>query len=76
MNYDQLWTIVMKNASHIETFNREMGVVQSQVIYIRQLIMWMLGCMSATFLAVLATLMATFRNIWWTKKANGNGKTK
>ena len=78
MDIGTLLSLAQNNARHIATLNREMGEVITQlnmmrelIVWIRVLLVWMLGCMATTFFTILGTLIAVVRNIHWTKKANG-----
>lgn len=58
------WDIVLKNAEHIETLNREMGAVQASV----ELLVKMAGIQ---LVAILGIGAIGWRGMYWTKK---NGK--
>ena len=72
MNIDVFWSLVQSNADHIKTLNYEMGAVQASIESIQCLNVWMLGCMSATFVAVLIGLIASTKSLRLIKK-NGKG---
>jgi hypothetical protein len=64
LNTITLWEIVQANAGHIETLNREMGVVQTYVTML-------LRMAYAQFFLLFTLLALGWRNIYWTKRNGG-----